>query len=128
MSTFADWNKPPPGFLEIDLVAHCGDSMGGSFIHRLVATDVCTGWTEAAPLLAREQSLVVAGLEAIAKQLPFPVPGIDSDHDSVFINDTLTEYYADRSIEFTLSRAYRKVTRVEMADVVRRWQARQETA
>ena len=126
--TFADWNRPPPGFLEIDLVAHCGDSMWGSFIYSLVATDVCTGWTEAVPLLAREQNLVVAGLEAIAKQLPFPVPGIDSDHDSVFINDTLTEYYADRSIEFTLSRAYRKVTRVEMADVVRRWQARQETA
>ena len=78
----------------------------------LVATDVCTGWTEAVPLLAREQSLVVAGLEAIAKQLTFPVLGIDSDNDndndSVFINDTLTEYCADRSIEFTRSRAYRK--------------------
>ena len=24
--TFDDWNRPPPGFLEIDLVAHCGDS------------------------------------------------------------------------------------------------------
>ena len=100
--TFADWNRPPPGFLEIDLVAHCGDNMGGSFVYSLVATDVCTGWTEAVPLLAREQSLVVAGLEAIAKQLPFPVLGIDSD------NDTLTEYCAGRSIEFTRSRAYRK--------------------
>ncbi len=106
--TFADWNRPPPGFLEIDLVAHCGDSMWGSFIYSLVATDVCTGWTEAVPLLAREQNLVVAGLEAIAKQLPFPVLGIDSDNDSVFINDTLTKYCADRGIEFTRSRAYRK--------------------
>ena len=60
--TFADWDCPPPGFLEIDLVAHCGDNMGGSFIYSLVATDVCTGWTEAVPLPAREQSLVVAGL------------------------------------------------------------------
>ena len=106
--TFADWNRPPPGFLEIDLVAHCGDNMGGSFIYSLVATDVCTGWTEAVPLLAREQSLVVTGLEAIAKQLPFPVLGIDSDNDSVFINETLTEYCSDRGIEFTRSRAYRK--------------------
>ena len=88
--TFADWNRPPPGFLEIDLVAHCGDNMGGSFIYSLVATDVCTGWTEAVPLLAREQSLVVTGLEAIAKHLPFAVVGIDADNDSVFINDTLT--------------------------------------
>ena len=46
--------------------------------------------------MAREQSLVVTGLEAIAKQLPFTVLGIDSDNDSVFINDTLTQYCADR--------------------------------
>ena len=88
--TFADRNRPPRGFLEIDLVAHCGDSMWGSIIYSLVATDVCTGWTEAVPLLAREQNLVVAGLEAIAKQLPFPVLGIDSDNDGAFINDTLS--------------------------------------
>ena len=106
--TFADWGRPPPGFLEIDLVAHCGDNKGGSFIYSLVVTDVCTGWTEAVPLLAREQSLVVAELEAIAKRLPFPVLGINSDNDSVFINDTLTQYCADRGIEFTRSRAYRK--------------------
>ena len=106
--TFADWNRPPPGFLEIDLVAHCGDNMGGSFIYSLVATDVCTGWTEAVPLLAQEQFLVVTGLEAIAKHLPFAVLGIDSDNDSVFINDTLTQYCAGRGIEFTRSRAYRK--------------------
>ena len=36
--TFADWNRTPPGFLEIDLVAHCGDNMGGSFIYSLVAS------------------------------------------------------------------------------------------
>ena len=106
--TFADWDRPPPGFLEIDLVAHCGDNMGGSFIYSLVATDVCTGWTEAEPLLAREQSLVVAGLEVIAKHLPFAILGIDSDNDTVFINETLTGYCTDRGIEFTRSRAYRK--------------------
>ncbi len=58
--------------------------------------------------MTREQSLVVTGLEAIAKQLPFPVLGIDSDNDSVFINETLTEYCSDRGIEFIRSRAYRK--------------------
>ena len=72
--TFASWNRPPPGYMEIDLVAHRGDNMSGSFVYNLVATDVCTGWTEAVPLLAREQSLVVAGLEAIAAQLPSPSP------------------------------------------------------
>ena len=57
--TFMDWNEPRPGYLEIDLVAHGGGAVSGGFIHRLVATDVCSGWTEAVPLLAREQSLVV---------------------------------------------------------------------
>ena len=63
--TYNNWKGPPPGFLEIDLVAHCGGSLSGSFIYSLVATDICTGWTEAVPLLAREQSLIVKGLEAI---------------------------------------------------------------
>ena len=106
--TFNDWNRPPPGFLEIDPVAHCGGSLSGSFIHTLVATDICTGWTEAVPLLPREQSLVVEGLEAIARQLPFQVLGIDSDYDSAFINETRVQYCAQRGIEFTRSRAYRK--------------------
>ena len=47
--TFADWNAPPPGHLEIDLVVHHGGSLWGSMIHSLVATDICTGWTEAVP-------------------------------------------------------------------------------
>ena len=59
-------------------MAHCGGPLSGSFIHSLVATDISTGWTEAVPLLAREQSLVVAGLEAIGQRLPFPIRGIDS--------------------------------------------------
>ena len=88
-------------------MAHCGGPLSGSFIHSLVATDICTGWTEAAPLLAREQSLVVEGPGAIGQRLPFPIRGIDSDNDGVFINETLIKYCADHGIEFTRSRAYR---------------------
>ena len=40
-------------------------------------------------MLAREQSLVVEGLEAISGVFPVPVRGVDSDNDSVFINETL---------------------------------------
>ena len=106
--TFTDWNEPGPGYLEIDLVAHGGGIVTGAFIHSLVVTDVSSGWTEAVPLLAREQSLVVEGLEAISGVFPVPIRGIDSDNDSVFINETLVGYCADRDIEFTRSRAYRK--------------------
>ena len=105
--TYNDWNRPPPGYLEIDLVAHCGGPLSGSFIHSLVVTHVCTGWTEAVPLLARDQGLVLAGLEAIGRQLPFPILGIDSDNDGAFINETLLEWTSQQGIEFTRSRAYR---------------------
>lgn len=106
--TFADWNKPKPGYLEIDFVVHSGGLMSGNFIHTLVATDVCSGWTEYVPLLAREQSLVIEGMNVIRNQFPFPVLGIDSDNDSAFINDTLINYCEKNNIEFTRSRPYHK--------------------
>ena len=106
--TFADWNDPPPGYLEIDFVEHNGGSTAGAYIHSLVAVDVCSGWIESIPLLARSQELVVEALEVIIRQVPFPVLGIDSDNDSAFINDTLLDYCQGKHIEFTRSRAYRK--------------------
>ena len=41
--TFNDWNDPPPGFFEMDMVAHCGKSFAGSHIHSLVLTDIASG-------------------------------------------------------------------------------------
>ena len=73
--TFADWHGPQPGYLEIDLVAHCGGNMAGSFIQSLSVTDVATGWVEAVPLLAREQTLVTEALEVIAGRVPIPILG-----------------------------------------------------
>lgn len=106
--TFNDWNDPRPGYLEIDFVVHGGGLVSGAMIYTLVATDVSSGWTEFVPLLAREQSLVVEGLNIIIKHIPFPVLGIDSDNDSGFINETLISFCRRNNIEFTRSRAYHK--------------------
>lgn len=104
--TFAEWKDPAPGYLEIDFVVHGGGSMSGEYLHSLVVTDVCSGWVEAVPLLAREQSLVVAGLDRIRGQLPVPARGIDSDNDGAFINDTLASYCREAKLEFTRSRPH----------------------
>jgi hypothetical protein len=106
--TFADWNEPLPGQLEIDFVSHGGSSMQGTFLWSHVATDVCSGWTEVVPLMAREQTLVTEGLEIIRRQFPVPILGIDSDNDSAFINDTLLTYCQKQQLQFTRSRAYQK--------------------
>ncbi|MDU6133879.1 MAG: transposase, partial [Bradyrhizobium sp.] len=57
--TFSDWHDPPPGFVEADLVAHSGPVARGSFVQTLVITDIASGWTELAPLLVREQTVLV---------------------------------------------------------------------
>lgn len=106
--TFADWGEPAPGFLEVDFVSHGGESMQGTFLWSLVATDVCSGWTEAVPLLAREQSLVCEGLAILRRQFPVPIRGIDTDNDSAFINETLQDYCREERLEFTRSRPYQK--------------------
>jgi hypothetical protein len=106
--TFADWNEPPPGSMEMDLVAHCGDVNRGSYIHSLVLTDIATGWTEAAPILVREGSLVVETLERIRIGLPFALRALDVDNGSEFVNDRLIEYCLGHGIELTRSRPYRK--------------------
>jgi hypothetical protein len=82
--------------------------VAGVFVWSLAATDVCTGWTEVVPLVAREQSLVAEGLEVMRRQFPMPILGIDTDNDSAFINETLLAYCQQRKLEFTRSRAYQK--------------------
>jgi len=40
--TFADWDEGGPGFVEADLVAHCGESAEGLCLTSLCAVDVAT--------------------------------------------------------------------------------------
>ncbi|MGE5376280.1 MAG: transposase, partial [Bacteroidota bacterium] len=106
--TFTEWDEEKPGFLEIDLVAHCGNSVEGQFLCTLTCTDLCTGWTEVIGLLHRSQEAVSEALCQVGHQLPFPLLGIDSDNGGEFINDLLYRYCVDEQITFTRSRPYQK--------------------
>jgi hypothetical protein len=94
--------------MEIDLVAHRGESASGSFAHTLTLTDVASGWTEGVPLLVREGSLVVEAIGRLRPALPFPLRGIDSDNGGEFINEVLLDYCKQEGIEFTRPRPHRK--------------------
>jgi hypothetical protein len=107
--TFADWNEDKPGFLEVDLVAHCGNDVAGQFLNTLTCTDLCSGWTEPIALLRRSQENVCTAIDTLRKeQLPFDLLGIDSDNGSEFINDLLYRYCLNHEITFTRSRPYKK--------------------
>ena len=106
--TFGDWNDPPPGFLEVDFVAHSGPSSSGSYIQTLVLTDIATGWTECVPVLLRESTLVIAAIQRAKSLFPFPVRGVDFDNDSAFMNELVVSWCRAQGFEVTRARAYRK--------------------
>ncbi|MGA9369723.1 MAG: transposase family protein, partial [Steroidobacteraceae bacterium] len=108
LRTFADWNEPLPGSMEMDTVAHCGDANRGSYISSLVLTDVASGWTEAAALVVRDSTLVVETLERIGRGLPYALRALDVDNGSEFMNDKLIDYCLSHGLELTRSRPYRK--------------------
>jgi hypothetical protein len=100
--------RSTPGFMEADLVAHSGPTAKGSFVQTLTVTDIATGWTECAPVLVREQTLLTGVLGEIRKLLPFPLLGFDTDNDAVFMNETVRDYCQAAGIAFTRCHPYRK--------------------
>lgn len=102
------WEETKPGYAEIDLVAHCGESAAGEFAFTLDFTDIATGWIERRAVLGRPQERTHAALKDIKKELPFRLLGIDSDNDSTFINHQLWRWCNEERITFTRSRPYKK--------------------
>ena len=106
--TFTDWADTRPGFMESDLVAHCGANSEGPFLHTLVLTDVATGWTECLALLRRTEADILQALTTARQILPFQLVGLDTDNGSEFMNYGLLAYCERETIQFTRGRARRK--------------------
>lgn len=106
--TFNDWGNPPPGFCEIDMVAHGGTRMAGSFIQTLTMVDIATGWTECLPLVARDGSLVVEAMVRAQSLFPWLIRGADFDNGSAFMNEVVVPWCRAQRIEVTHARAYKK--------------------
>jgi len=109
IKTFSEWDDTVPGYVEIDLVAHCGSNTSGEFAYTLDVTDVATGWTVVTKAVKNKARIwVFYPLEKICEKLPFEVLAIDSDNGSEFINHHLLSYCEENDITFTRSRPYRK--------------------
>jgi hypothetical protein len=106
--TFQNWIETHPGFLEADLVAHCGIEAEGGYLYTLTLTDIATGWTESLPLLYRSRETVLAAFQRAQTLFPFPILGIDTDNGGEFINEVLVAYCEQEQITFTRGRPYQK--------------------
>jgi hypothetical protein len=102
------WKVKGPGWVEIDLVSHSGNSADGQFLYSLNLTDIFSGWVETIAVLGKGQRGVVAALETLVARLPFVLCGIDSDNGSEFINDYLLAYAHKHHLQFTRGRPYKK--------------------
>ena len=102
------WDDDAPGFLECDLVAHCGPTTAGEYINTLDMTDIATGWTETRAVINKAQRHVFAAILHVRENLPFPLLGIDSDNGGEFINNELYRYCKQERLAFTRSRPYQK--------------------
>jgi len=106
--TFADWQEDRPGFLEVDLVSHCGESTEGFYLTTLSTVDVASGWSECIGVWGKGQERVGGAIHQVRKRLPFSLLGLDSDNGSEFINQHLYTYCQREGITFTRSRSYKK--------------------
>jgi hypothetical protein len=102
------WDVTSPGFTEVDLVSHSGDSADGEFLQSLNLTDILTGWVETRAVMGKSQTVVSAAVEELQETLPFTLCALDSDNGSEFINNHLFRYCEAREIQFTRGRPYKK--------------------
>lgn len=102
------WDVQNPGFTEVDLVSHSGNSASGEFAYTLNVTDIHTTWTEFRAVLGRGEEAVQRALNEVAGVLPFALLGVDSDNGSEFINWHLKNWCEQRHIQLTRGRPYKK--------------------
>ncbi len=102
------WDVDQPGFAEIDLVSHSGNSANGEFAHTLNLTDIHTTWTESRAVLGKGQTGIKAALDQVRSELPFRLFGLDSDNGSEFINWHLQGWCERNRIQLTRGRPYKK--------------------
>jgi hypothetical protein len=103
-----DWDLGQVGFLEMDLVLHCGASTAGEYAHSLSALEIGSAWWEGEAVMGRAQSRIFEAIKEIRARTPFTWRGIDSDNDNAFINDQLYRYTQKEGLAFTRSRPYHK--------------------
>ena len=98
------WNTSQVGYVEADMVVHCGSSTFGEYVNTLNTT----GWWEGEAIMGRSQEHSFWALKEIRKRTPFTWKGLDSDNGQEFINQILYKYCRREGLEFTRSRPNRK--------------------
>lgn len=98
------WEGKPPGFGQIDTVAHCGSSLLGDFVYTLNYTDVATFWVVPRAQWNKGMMATNDSMKYIKDKLPFPWLGAHPDTGNEFINRFVIDWCQKENIEMTRSR------------------------
>jgi hypothetical protein len=102
------WKDTLPGDGQLDTVAHCGDSLAGSFIWSLNYTDIATYWTVIHAQWNKGQEATKENVIAIRTRLPFPLRALHPDSGGEFINWVLKDWCDEEKIDLSRSEPYKK--------------------
>lgn len=102
------WNDLPPGIGQIDTVAHCGDSLSGSYVFTVNYTDVATYWVIPRAQWNKGQTATVESIEEIVKRSPFTITGLHPDSGGEFVNWHAKKWCDEQKIALTRSEPYKK--------------------
>lgn len=102
------WDTQKVGFMEVDLVSHCGGNNSGPFANTASLAEICSGWWEGEAIPNKGQVATLNAIKAMRQRTPFNWLGVDSDNGSEFINHHLMAYCQNESLEFTRSRPNHK--------------------
>jgi hypothetical protein len=97
------WSGFPPGYGQLDTVAHCGGSLLGDYMFSVNYTDACTYWVVLRAQWNKGEQATLASLKYIQENLPVPLQGIHPDTGTEFINWTLKKWADEKHIEMTRS-------------------------
>ena len=104
------WSLTEPGYFEVDLVHHSGESAAGDYVYTLQMVDAAIGWSERVALLGRSQVAVETAFRRAKERLPYAIKGLHPDNGSEFFNNHLVRIWGTEitGLRLTRSRPYHK--------------------
>src|SRR5438309_6051238 len=108
LRTFGDWQGVRPGAVQADLVAHCGETSAGFYLHTLIAVDVATGWTECDAVWGKAFRRVGTAVHLVRQRFPVPLRELHTDNGGELLNHILVPWCRHEGLRLTRGRPYRK--------------------
>ena len=96
------------GFIEVDSLHHCGNSLSGVYAISVQAVDIFTHWSELFIKLSSGSKTSESALHDFVKRFPFKILNINSDNGSEFLNHLFLQRLSEYNITYSRSRPYHK--------------------